>query len=99
MRQRPAGFRVLIGEDAHCFDALNAGADGAILLSAHIETEQFAAVLTHLAAGNHDAAAGCWRERLQPDNLLFTEPSPAPAKYWLSRIGLIDSDEVRSADG
>jgi 4-hydroxy-tetrahydrodipicolinate synthase len=27
--------------------------------------------------------------------LLFAEPSPAPAKYWLSRIGLIGSDEVR----
>jgi 4-hydroxy-tetrahydrodipicolinate synthase len=26
---------------------------------------------------------------------LFAEPSPAPAKYWLSRTGLIDSVEVR----
>jgi 4-hydroxy-tetrahydrodipicolinate synthase len=26
---------------------------------------------------------------------LFTEPSPAPAKYWLARSGLIDSAEVR----
>jgi 4-hydroxy-tetrahydrodipicolinate synthase len=26
---------------------------------------------------------------------LFTEPSPAPAKYWLSRTGLIDSAEMR----
>jgi 4-hydroxy-tetrahydrodipicolinate synthase len=27
--------------------------------------------------------------------LLFAEPSPAPAKYWLARSGLIDSAEVR----
>jgi 4-hydroxy-tetrahydrodipicolinate synthase len=26
---------------------------------------------------------------------LFAEPSPAPAKYWLWRSGLIDSPEVR----
>jgi 4-hydroxy-tetrahydrodipicolinate synthase len=26
---------------------------------------------------------------------LFSEPSPAPAKYWLARSGLIDSAEVR----
>jgi 4-hydroxy-tetrahydrodipicolinate synthase len=26
---------------------------------------------------------------------LFAEPSPAPAKYWLARSGLIDSAEVR----
>jgi 4-hydroxy-tetrahydrodipicolinate synthase len=28
--------------------------------------------------------------------LLFAEPSPAPAKYWLARIGMIASSEVRS---
>jgi 4-hydroxy-tetrahydrodipicolinate synthase len=27
---------------------------------------------------------------------LFAEPSPAPAKYWLWRTGLINSAEVRS---
>ena len=48
LRRRPAGFRVLIGEDAQYYDALTDGADGAILLSAHIETESFAAVGTLL---------------------------------------------------
>ena len=46
LRRRPAGFRVLTGEDAQYYDALTDGADGAILLSAHIETENFAAVRT-----------------------------------------------------
>ena len=27
--------------------------------------------------------------------LLFAEPSPAPIKHWLWRVGLIDSPEVR----
>ena len=48
LRRRPAGFRVLNGEDAQYWDALADGADGAILLSAHIETESFAAVRTLL---------------------------------------------------
>ena len=26
---------------------------------------------------------------------MFAEPSPAPAKYWLARTGLIDSPQVR----
>ena len=39
LRRRPAGFRVLTGEDAQYYEALTDGADGAILLSAHIETE------------------------------------------------------------
>src|SRR4051812_3880105 len=95
LRQRPKDFRVLTGEDALCFEALGDGADGAILLSAHIETEQFAAVMKHLALGDREAAAACWRGVSNLTQLLFAEPSPAPAKYWLSRIGLIASDEVR----
>jgi 4-hydroxy-tetrahydrodipicolinate synthase len=96
LRLRPAGFRVLTGEDALYHDALVDGADGAILLSAHLETDTFAAVLAHLKMGDRDAAAACWQDVCELTRLLFTEPSPAPAKYWLARTGLIDSAEVRS---
>jgi 4-hydroxy-tetrahydrodipicolinate synthase len=95
LRRRPAGFRVLTGEDAQYYEALSDGADGAILLSAHVETETFASVHTHLKQGNRDAAQACWESVSDLTRLLFTEPSPAPAKYWLSRTGLIDSAEVR----
>ena len=96
LRLRPAGFRVLTGEDTLYHDALLDGADGAILLSAHLETDTFAAVLAHLKMGDRDAAAACWQDVCELTRLLFTEPSPAPAKYWLARTGLIDSAEVRS---
>jgi 4-hydroxy-tetrahydrodipicolinate synthase len=95
LRRRPAGFRVLTGEDAQYYEALSDGADGAILLSAHIETATFASVRTHLRQGNRDAAQACWESVSELTRLLFAEPSPAPAKYWLSRTGLIDSAEVR----
>jgi 4-hydroxy-tetrahydrodipicolinate synthase len=96
LRLRPAGFRVLTGEDALYHDALVDGADGAVLLSAHLETDTFAAVLAHLKMGDRDAAAACWQDVCELTRLLFAEPSPAPAKYWLARTGLIDSAEVRS---
>ena len=96
LRLRPAGFRVLTGEDALYHDALLDGADGAVLLSAHLETDTFAAVLAHLKMGDRDAAAACWQDVCELTGLLFAEPSPAPAKYWLARTGLIDSAEVRS---
>jgi 4-hydroxy-tetrahydrodipicolinate synthase len=96
LRHRPAGFRVLTGEDAQYHDALSDGADGAILLSAHVETEGFAAVRREHAAGNPDAALAAWQRVNELTRLLFVEPSPAPAKYWLWRLGLIDSAEVRS---
>ena len=95
LRRRPAGFRVLIGEDAQYYEALTDGADGAILLSAHIETETFAAVHTLMGEGNLEAARARWESVADLTKLLFAEPSPAAAKYWLSRTALIDSAEVR----
>ncbi len=96
LRLRPSGFRVLTGEDAHTFEAVSDGADGAILLSAHVETDIFASVLKHLAAGEREAALAQWQRVSELTRLLFAEPSPAPAKYWLARTGLIASGEVRS---
>ncbi|MBW7965184.1 4-hydroxy-tetrahydrodipicolinate synthase [Bradyrhizobium sp. BR 10261] len=95
LRDRPKDFRVLTGEDANYLEALSDGADGGILLSAHLETAAFAAVYSELKQGNADAAEARWQEVAELTRLLFTEPSPAPAKYWLWRTGLIDSPEVR----
>ena len=96
LRRRPRGFRVLTGEDAQFFDALDDGADGAILLSAYVETEVFAAIAAEMKAGNRDTALLAWQSVCELTRLLVVEPSPAPAKFWLARIGLIDSAEVRS---
>ena len=95
LARRPAGFRVLTGEDAQYHEALTDGADGAILLSAHLETEAFASVRTLMKQGDRDGALACWKSISELTRLLFAEPSPAPAKYWLARSGLIDSAEVR----
>ncbi len=95
LARRPSGFRVLTGEDAQYFDALTDGADGAILLSAHLQTESFAAVRTLLRQGDRTAALAEWQGLAELTRLLFAEPSPAPAKHWLARTGLIDSAEVR----
>lgn len=95
LRDRPKGFRVLTGEDANYFEALTDGGDGGIVLSAHVETATFAAVYAELRRGNHEAAQARWNEVAELTRLLFAEPSPAPAKYWLWRSGLIDSPEVR----
>jgi 4-hydroxy-tetrahydrodipicolinate synthase len=95
LKRRPAGFRVLTGEDAEYFDAMTDGADGAILLSAHIETATFAAICKLFREGRADDARERWESVSALTRLLFAEPSPAPAKYWLARTGLIDSAEVR----
>jgi 4-hydroxy-tetrahydrodipicolinate synthase len=95
LQQRPAGFAVLTGEDAHYHAALSDGADGGILASAHVETATFARIRDLMAAGEREAALSHWRPVEGLARLLFAEPSPAPIKYWLWRSGLIDSAEVR----
>jgi 4-hydroxy-tetrahydrodipicolinate synthase len=95
LRRRPDGFRVLIGDDAQYFEALTDGADGGILVSAHIETASFAAVQTLLRQGDRDAALVRWESVSDLTKLLFAEPSPAAAKYWLARAELIERAELR----
>jgi len=95
LSRRPPDFRVLTGEDAQYHEALGDGADGAILLSAHLQTEAFASVRTLLLQGDRAGALACWKQLSGLTRLLFAEPSPAPAKHCLARRGLIDSAEVR----
>jgi 4-hydroxy-tetrahydrodipicolinate synthase len=95
LRRRPPDFAVLTGEDAQYQEALEDGADGGILASAHVETAIFAEIHRMQAAGEHEAALARWRTVADLTKLLFSEPSPAPIKYWLWRTGLIDSAEVR----
>ena len=95
MRAKPAGFSVMTGEDAWLYPALTLGADGGITASAHIDTARFAKVRGLLIAGDQAGALRAWRSLADLPRLLFAEPSPAPIKHWLWRVGLIDSPEVR----
>jgi 4-hydroxy-tetrahydrodipicolinate synthase len=95
LRDRPDGFSVLTGEDALFHNALTQGADGGILAAAHVETQAFIAIRKAMLDGDHAGALTAWRALVDLPRLLFAEPSPAPIKHWLWRIGLIDSPEVR----
>ena len=93
--RRPPGFAVLTGEDALFYSALTQGADGGILMSAHVLTGAFAGVGRALLDGDQPGALAQWRALADLPTLLFAEPSPAPVKHWLWRAGLIDSPELR----
>jgi 4-hydroxy-tetrahydrodipicolinate synthase len=95
LRRRAPGFAVLTGEDASFHGALAQGADGGILASAHVETRAFARVRDRLVSGDQHGALQAWYDLVDLPRLLFSEPSPAPIKHCLWRIGLIESPEVR----
>ncbi len=95
LRQRPAGFAVLTGEDAFFYTMLAHGGDGGILASAHVETATFLSVYERMVANDHQGALKAWA-RLEPMvPLLFKEPNPVPIKHCLWRRGLIASAECR----
>ena len=95
LRQKPAHFAVLTGEDQLLYTALVQGAEGGITASAHVQTPAFAAIRAKLLAGDQAGALADWQRLADLPRLLFAEPSPGPIKYWLWRTGLIDSPEMR----
>lgn len=95
LRHRPEGFSVLVGEDPLFYSAIAQGADGGITASAHVHTRAFAAIRNKLVTGDRQGALRDWYALADMPRLLFAEPSPAPVKHWLWRLGLIDSPELR----
>jgi 4-hydroxy-tetrahydrodipicolinate synthase len=95
LRRRPENFAVLTGEDTQYMEALSDGADGGVLASAHVETDTFVQVHRLAASGQRHAASACWHSVADLTRLLFSEPNPAPIKYWLARTGVIESAELR----
>jgi 4-hydroxy-tetrahydrodipicolinate synthase len=95
IRNKPAGFAVLTGEDALFRTMVAQGADGGILAAAHVQTAGFARVRDRLLAGDAAAALDEWRGMIDLVRLLFAEPNPAAIKHWLWLDGLIASPELR----
>lgn len=91
----PADFSILTGEDSHFYTTLLLGGAGGILASAHLKTEIFIDIFKLVQANNHQAALEKWKSLADLIPLLFVEPNPAPIKYCLQRLGLIQSLETR----
>jgi 4-hydroxy-tetrahydrodipicolinate synthase len=95
LQGRPAGFAVLTGEDASFHAALVQGADGGVLATAHVDAAGFAALRDAVLSGDRAGALARAGDLVALARLLFAEPSPAPIKHWLWRMGLIASPELR----
>jgi 4-hydroxy-tetrahydrodipicolinate synthase len=95
LRQRPAGFAVLTGEDAFFYTMLAHGGDGGILASAHVETAAFLSVYERMVANDHQGALKAWSRLESIVPLLFREANPMPIKHCLWRQGLIASADCR----
>lgn len=95
MADRPAGFRVLAGDDLYAPAMLALGADGAILASAHLRTADFARLVRLWRDGRAAEARALGHRLARLSAALFAEPNPAVIKAVLYRDGQIPSPAVR----
>ncbi|HEX7511234.1 MAG TPA: 4-hydroxy-tetrahydrodipicolinate synthase [Chitinivibrionales bacterium] len=91
----PPKFSIMTGEDLLYFSTLCLGGSGGILASAHLYTEDFIDIFKSIRQNDHGKALGIWKKLSKIIPLFFAEPNPAPIKYCLKKLGLIQSAETR----
>ncbi len=92
---RPKNFSILTGEDILYYLTLSLGGNGGILAAAHIKTEDYTSVYRLMKENNYKAALEIWKNLAILIPFLFNEPNPAPIKYCLKKLKLIQSSETR----
>jgi 4-hydroxy-tetrahydrodipicolinate synthase len=91
----PTDFSILTGEDLLYYSTLALGGHGGILAAAHLHTEDYIKIFEFLRNNDHHSALALWKPLMRIIPLYFDQPNPAPLKYILSELDLIDSPETR----
>lgn len=95
--RKPNGFSVLIGDDDKFFDYVEAGADGGILASAHLNPSLYSDCYHGIKGGEANRVRNAWSTFAQNLPLLFSaeSPNPAPIKHLLACQEIIRSPQLR----
>lgn len=91
----PAGLAILGGDDPFISPLLALGAHGGILVSAHLATADFAALMDQWRAGDVPAARRSGHRLAVLSGALFAEPNPTVIKGVLHAQGRIPTPSVR----
>lgn len=92
LRDRPADFSVLSGDDVLTLPLMMAGADGVISVTSNVTPRLMSALAEACASGEHSAARGMHASLVPWMNAAFIEANPLPAKAALAMLGLIDNN-------
>ena len=91
IRDRPAGFSVLSGDDSLTLPVMALGGEGVISVTSNA-TPRLMAQLCDACAANDFGTARTLHRKLQPwMAAAFVEPNPIPAKAALSMMGMIEN--------
>lgn len=91
IRNRPAGFTVLSGNDDETLSLMATGAEGVISVASNIAPSEMVA-LTHALMKDDMATAREFHYRLMPlFKHCFVESNPIPAKAAMAQLGLMEN--------
>jgi len=90
LRDRPAGFRVLSGDDAVTLPLMALGADGIVSVASNEVPDQMAKLADLALAGRWDDARALHYRLLPLMEVNFIESSPGPVKAAMAMLGLLE---------
>jgi 4-hydroxy-tetrahydrodipicolinate synthase len=91
IRDRPAGFAVLSGDDSLTLPVMALGGEGVISVTSNA-TPRLMAMLCDACAANDVVSARALHRKLQPWMVAaFVEPNPIPVKAALAMMGMIEN--------
>ncbi|HJU57030.1 MAG TPA: 4-hydroxy-tetrahydrodipicolinate synthase [Pyrinomonadaceae bacterium] len=92
LRERPAGFRVLSGDDAMTLSMIALGADGLISVASNEAPDLMAQMVDAALEGRWEQARALHYRLLPLMEVNFIESSPGPVKAALALMGLIEEE-------
>jgi 4-hydroxy-tetrahydrodipicolinate synthase len=87
IKKAPAGFSIYSGDDGTAVALMLLGAHGNVSVTANVAPRAMQALCAAALAGNAREAARLQLQLLGLHKALFIEPSPAPTKFALERLG------------
>ena len=88
IKQAPAGFSIYSGDDGSAVALMLLGGHGNVSVTANVAPRAMHALCAAAMAGNAKEAAALHLRLLPLHEHLFIEPSPAPTKWAMARLGL-----------
>lgn len=88
-------FRIFCGLESLSLPMLAVGAAGVMNAVGNLDPARVAALCNAAASGNWDQARKLHFELFPLAQAIFLDTNPIPLKYMMSRLGLLDSPEVR----
>jgi 4-hydroxy-tetrahydrodipicolinate synthase len=88
IKQAPKGFAIYSGDDSTAVALMLLGGHGNVSVTANLAPRAMSALCKAAMAGQSKDATAIHFKLLGLHKHLFTEPSPAPAKWAMARLGL-----------